>query len=323
MNKRNFILLLLCAMLLVACGPTTETTEAATEAAVATEAVTESGSESTEAETDAAQTTEEGPILFNGSSTLAPVITQIATNFNDANGSWDAVDPSLGEDAIAIYVAAGGSGQGVKAVIDGTSTFGMVAREVKDEEKEQIADYQEYKVGIDALTVAVNPNNPVVGLMDGFTKEQIVGLFSGEYATWADLDPSLPADDVVVITRDINGGAHEVFQKNIMGDTEVKADAIQASSMGELVQMVIDNPNAIGYASYGVANQNAGSVQPMKVDGVEATDATIIDGSYIIQRPLLVIGNGELTPRQQAFMDVVLGEEGQGIVEEMGFVPVK
>ena len=125
-------------MLLVACGPTTETTEAATETAVATEVVTEAGAESTETETEAAQTTEEGPILFNGSPTLAPVITQIATNFNDANGSWDAVEPSLGEDAIAIYVAAGGSGQGVKAVIDGTSTFGMVAREVKDEEKRKL-----------------------------------------------------------------------------------------------------------------------------------------------------------------------------------------
>ena len=80
--------------------------------------------------------TESNQILFNGSSTLAPVITSIATDFFDTYGTWDAYDSSLPKEDIAIYVSAGGSGQGTKAVIDGTSTFGMVARSVKDEEKE-------------------------------------------------------------------------------------------------------------------------------------------------------------------------------------------
>ena len=161
--------------------------------------------------------TESNQILFNGSSTLAPVITSIATDF------FDTYDSSLPKEDIAIYVSAGGSGQGTKAVIDGTSTFGMVARSVKDEEKEAIKDEKEYQVGIDALTIAVNPENPVTGVLDDLSTEQIVSLFSGKYATWKDLDPSLPDEKVVVITRDINGGAHEVFQKNIMGDTEVSS----------------------------------------------------------------------------------------------------
>ena len=247
--------------------------------------------------------TESNQILFNGSSTLAPVITSIATD-------------------IAIYVSAGGSGQGTKAVIDGTSTFGMVARSVKDEEKEAIKDEKEYQVGIDALTIAVNPENPVTGVLDDLSTEQIVSLFSGKYATWKDLDPSLPDEKVVVITRDINGGAHEVFQKN-MGDTEVSSEAIQASSMGELVQDIIDNKYAIGYASFGVANQNAGKVVTLKVNGVEPTKENIIDGSYIIQRPLLIVGSGDPTDVQQAFLDVILGETGQKTVEDMGFIPMK
>ena len=185
--------------------------------------------------TEASADSDSNQILFNGSSTLAPVITSMATTF------FDAYDSSLPKEDIAIYVSAGGSGQGTKAVIDGTATFGMVARSVKDEEKEAIKNEKEYQVGIDALTIAVNPANPVNDVLDDLTTEQIVGLFSGEYATWKDLDSSLPDEEVVVITRDINGGAHEVFQKNIMGDTEVKADAIQASSMGELVQDIIDN----------------------------------------------------------------------------------
>ena len=199
----------------------------------------------------------------------------------------------------------------------------MVARSVKDEEKEAIKDEKEYQVGIDALSIAVNPENPVTSIMDDLSTEQIIALFSGEYKTWHDMDASLPAEDVVVITRDINGGAHEVFQKNIMGDTEVKADAIQASSMGELVQNIIDNKYAIGYASFGVANQNTGKVVAMKVNGVEPTKENILNGSYIIQRPLLLVGSGEPTAVQQAFLDVVLGEEGQKTVEEMGFIPMK
>ena len=193
----------------------------------------------------------------------------------------------------------------------------------KDEEKEAIKDEKEYQVGIDALTIAVNPANPVNDVLDNLTTEQIVGLFSGEYATWKDLDSSLPDEEVVVITRDINGGAHEVFQKNIMGDTEVKADAIQASSMGELVQDIIDNQYAIGYASFGVANQNEGKVTPLKVNGVAATKENILDGSYIIQRPLLLVGSGDTTDVQQAFLDYVLGYEGQKTVEDMGFIPMK
>lgn len=267
--------------------------------------------------------TESNQILFNGSSTLAPVITSIATDFFDTYGTWDAYDSSLPKEDIAIYVSAGGSGQGTKAVIDGTSTFGMVARSVKDEEKEAIKDEKEYQVGIDALTIAVNPENPVTGILDDLSTEQIVSLFSGEYATWKDLDSSLPNEKVVVITRDINGGAHEVFQKNIMGDTEVSSEAIQASSMGELVQDIIDNKYAIGYASFGVANQNAGKVVTLKVNGVEPTKENIIDGSYIIQRPLLIVGSGNPTDVQQAFLDVILGETGQKTVEDMGFIPMK
>ena len=285
-------------------------------------------SESTDKKTDdkkteASASGESNQILFNGSSTLAPVITSIATNFFDKYGTWKAYDSSLPDEDIAIYVSAGGSGQGTKAVIDGTSTFGMVARSVKDEEKKAIKDEKEYQVGIDALTIAVNPQNPVTGVLDDLSTDQIVKLFSGEYKTWKDLDSSLPDEEVVVITRDINGGAHEVFQKNIMGDTDVKSDAIQASSMGELVQDIIDNPYAIGYASFGVANQNAGKVITMKVNGVEPTKENIINGSYIIQRPLLLVGSGEPTDVQQAFLDVVLGDEGQKTVEDMGFIPMK
>ena len=165
-------------------------------------------------------------ILFNGSSTLAPVIAQISTNFIEEFVTWNKVDASFPEKNVAIYVSAGGSGQGVKSVIDNSSDFGMVARSVKDAEKEQLTNLKEYKVGIDALTIAVNPNNAILKIKDNLTTEEIVKIFSGEYKNWSDLDPTLPEKEIVVVTRDIGGGAHEVFQSKVMGDATVKTDAI-------------------------------------------------------------------------------------------------
>ncbi len=262
-------------------------------------------------------------ILFNGSSTLAPVMASISTNFIEGFVTWDKVDASFPEKNIAIYVSAGGSGQGVKSVIDKTSDFGMVARSVKDSEKEQIPNLKEFKVGIDALTLGVNPNNPVLNVKDNLTKDEIVKIFSGEFKTWKDLDSSLPEKEIIVVTRDIGGGAHEVFQSKIMGDVQVKADAIQAPSMGALVTKIIENEYAIGYASFGVVNQNAGKVSTLMVDGVEASKENIVNGSYIIQRPLIAIYDGELTAPQQAFIDYVMSDDGMSVIESMGFVPVK
>jgi phosphate transport system substrate-binding protein len=93
--------------------------------------------------------------------------------------------------------------------------------------------------------------------------------------------------------------------------------------MGALVTKIIENEYAIGYASFGIVNQNAGKVSTMKVDGVEATKENIVNGSYIIQRPLIAIIDGELTAPQQAFMDYVMSEKGMEVVESMGFVPMK
>ena len=86
---------------------------------------------------------------------------------------------------------------------------------------------------------------------------------------------------------------------------------------------MFENEYAIGYASIGVSKQNAGKLVALKLDGVEATPDTIRDGSYKIQRPLLVIGKGELTPLQKSFMDYLQSDVGMQMIEKMGFIPVK
>lgn len=260
-------------------------------------------------------------MTFNGSSTLAPVISAIATDFIEGNTTWDKVDPSFPEKNISIYVSAGGSGAGVKSVIEGTSDFGMLARGVKDEEKEKIGDMKEFVLGIDALTISINPENPLLKLKDGLSTEEIMKIFSGEYKYWDDLDNSLEHKEIVVVIRDLGGGAHEVFQKSIMGDVQVREDAIQSPSMGALVTKIIENKDAIGYASFGMVNQNIGKLMPLKVDGIEPTEENIVNESYKVSRPLIVVKKGELTPEQKVFMDFVLSDKGSEIIEKMGFVP--
>ena len=261
-------------------------------------------------------------MTFNGSSTLAPVMSAIATDFIEEYTTWDKVDSSFPEENISIYVSAGGSGAGVKAVLEGTSDFGMLAREIKDEEVEKIGDMSAFTLGIDALTISVNPENPIHEIKDDLSSEEVKKIFSGEYKYWDEVDSSLEHKEIVVVIRDLGGGAHEVFQKSIMGETQVREDAIQSPSMGALVAKVIENKNAIGYASFGMVNQNEGKLIPLKVDGVEPTKENIANGSYKVSRPLIVVKKGELTKEQQAFMDVVISEKGSEIIEKMGFVPV-
>lgn len=264
------------------------------------------------------------PVMsFNGSSTLAPVIASIATDFIEKYETWNKVNAGFPKKNIIIFVSSGGSGAGVKSVLDGTSNFGMLAREVKESEKTKIKDFKEYKLGIDALTVSVNPQNPILQIKDSLSTEELQQIFSGAVKTWKQLDSRLPNKEIVVVTRDLGGGAHEVFQKKIMGSLSVKKDSIQAPSMGALVQKIISNQNAIGYASFGIVNQNEGKLIPLKVDRVAATKENIVSGAYKISRPLIVVQSGEPNSAQKAFLNVLKGAEGRAKIEKMGFVPVQ
>ncbi len=314
--KKTISVLLAVAMclFLVACAgeqKTTQTTGKAEQTQVANTAETN------------VQNKGQSAITFYGSTTLAPVVSKIATNFTEEFEKWNKVDSSLPEENIAVFVASAGSGAGVKAVIDNTADFGMLAREVKDEEKQKIKDYQEYKLGLDALTISVNPESPLLQVKDDITKEELKKIFSGEYKTWKEFDASLPAEDIVLVIRDLGGGAHEVFQKKVMGETEVAANAIQAPSMGALVQKVIENKNAIGYASFGMVRQHQDELKPLKVEGVEPTAENILSGAYDISRPLVVVGSGELTGSKAKFMEYLQSAEGTKVIEDMGFIANK
>ena len=261
-------------------------------------------------------------IAFAGSSSLAPVIASIGEAFSTEYGTWDKVNPAFPAEEIEIPVASGGSGDGPKSVIDGTADFGMLARAVKDSEKESLGEgYVEYMVASDALTVSVNKNNPVCAIMDDIDTDTLRAIFAGEIAYWDELDPSLEHKEIVVVIRDLTGGAAEVFEKQVMQGTPITENAIQTPSMGALAAKIAENEYAIGYAGYGVYNLNTDSLFAFKFNGVEPTEENILNGSYTIQRPVLFVTNRALDAAEEAFIAYIFSETGRNIVIENGYIP--
>lgn len=309
LKKASTLFLALALTLsLAACGSTT---------------TTGSGNESTgEPQSDGAF---QSSILFCGSTSLYPIMSSLASSFTEEYVTWDQVDASFPAENISIYVAPGGSGVGVSAAIDGTADFGMVAREMKDSEVEALGEnYQSFIVARDALTVSVNAQNPICDIMDDMSTETIRQIFSGEISTWDQVDPSLPAETINVYIRDLSGGAYEVFQTAVMGESEVTASATQSASMTELATNIANDPWGIGYAGFGAynkANEGGQVLVAMKVDGVEATTENILSGDYTIQRPVMFVTGAEITSSEQAFIDYIFSQVGYDVVEANGYIP--
>lgn len=290
--------------------------------AAASESKTQAEEGSTEAAKDEAF---QSDILFCGSTSLYPIISSLASSFTEEYVTWNKVDPNLPEKNISIYVAPGGSGVGASAAIDKTADFGMLARSVKDEEKQALgADYKDFVVAKDALTVSVNAENPITGVIDDMSSETIQKIFSGELTSWNQVDASLPDEKINVYIRDLSGGAYEVFQKSIMKDSQVTDTATQSASMTELANNVAGDKWAIGYVGYGAfnkANKEKTVLVAMKVDGVAANEADIKDGSYIIQRPVLFLTGDKISESEQLFIDYIFSKKGHDVVVENGYIP--
>ena len=261
-------------------------------------------------------------IKIGGSSTMAPIIAKCADNFTDEFKTWDKVDAGLPEEPIVIYVSTGGSGFGIKSALDGTFDFGMVTRDLKDEEKDQFANGSIVQLGSDVLDITVNSANPVAQVKPDLSTEELVAIFSGEIKTWKELDPALPDRPIIVAVRDVGGGASEVFDKAIMGGIPISPEALQIPSMGALAGKVMDNADTIGYVSSGLVNQNPDKLIPLSVDGIAPTLENINSGQYKIGRPLLILSKNEPDSYEQSFLDYLQSDQCMKVVEEMGYIPV-
>ena len=262
----------------------------------------------------------DGTIRIGGSTTLLPVITECASGFMEQYKTWNKVDASLPEVPILIYVTGGGSGLGIKAAMDGTVNIGMSSRNLKDSEKSQLGEHQEYLVSRDCLAFAVNKRNPLAK-MDNLTAAEVVKIFTGEAKTFKEVNPSLPAKPILVQMRDAAGGSTEILQEEILKGKTFSPNAVQVQSQGANLKKLETNASAIGYLSSVMATQSP-QLKVFSFEGVAPTNANVSNGTYKLTRPLLLIVKGSPDQASRKFIDFVLGQ-GQKIFAEHGYVPVQ
>ena len=249
----------------------------------------------------------------NGGAVAETVSGTVST---DGSTSMEKVIGALGESYMAankdvtVNYNPTGSGSGIAAVKEGTCDIGLSSRALKDEEK--AGGLKETVLAYDGIAIIVHPDNPVSDL----SIEQIAKLYTGEITNWKDVG----GDDaeIVLSGREAGSGTRDGFE-SITGTKDACAYRQELTSTGDVINTVSQNPNAIGYASLSAVGE---SVKALTVGGVKATEATVKDGSYVVQRPfVLVTKEGtELSPAAQAFFDYAISPEVADIIANAGAV---
>ena len=243
-----------------------------------------------------------GSVSTNGSTSMEKVIGALSEQFMaDNSGVTVTYDPT-------------GSGAGIEAASNGSADIGLASRALKDEEK--AGGLTETIVALDGIAVIVNADSKVADL----TVEQIGKIFTGEITNWSEVGGD--AGTISCIGREAGSGTRDGFESITDTKDACKLDQ-ELTSTGGVIEAVAGNPNAIGYASLS-AVEGKDTVKAVTVGGVACTEATVLDGSYAIQRPfVLVTKTGETrSPAAQAFFDYATSSAASQLIKAAGAVPV-
>ena len=239
-----------------------------------------------------------GVVNTDGSTSMESVMGVLGESFMEMNPD------------VTVNYNGTGSSAGITAAMDGTADIGLASRDLKDEE----TGVTQITVAKDGIAIIVNPQNPVADL----SVEQIAQIFKGEVTNWSELGGS--DGQIVPIGREAGSGTRDGFES--ITDTE---DACkyqnELTSTGEVIANVASNPNAIGYASLSAVDD---TVKAITVGGVEATEETVLDESYPIQRNFnfIISDSKELSDVAQAFVDYATSADASDLIAGAGAVPV-
>lgn len=240
-----------------------------------------------------------GAVSTDGSTSMEKVINSLGESFSAENSG------------ITVTYNPTGSGSGITAVAEGRCDIGLSSRDLKDEEKAQ--GLKETVLALDAIAVIVNPENKVSEL----TLEQIADIYTGKITNWKELG----GDDaqIVVIGREAGSGTRDGFE-SISGTEDNCKYRQELTSTGDVITTVAGNPNAIGYASLASVKD---SVKALAVNGVTPSEESTADGSYLVQRPfVLVTREGEkLSDAAQQFFDYATSDAAAEVIKAAGVVP--
>ncbi|MCF8053832.1 MAG: PstS family phosphate ABC transporter substrate-binding protein [Deltaproteobacteria bacterium] len=244
-------------------------------------------------------------IVIKGSTTVLPITQALVEAFVTANKG------------VNISVSGAGSGDGIKAIIDGTTDIAQSSRPMTEKEiallRTKGGEVVEYIVGLDALTPVVHPSNGVVNL----SLDQLNQIYQGKIRNWQEVGGV--DRPIVVVSRDTSSGTFESWHHFVMRGSKVTPRAQMLASSGAVYAAVSKNPNAIGYIGMGYVKDG---VKAVSVDGVVASLANVQAKKFPIARELYFYTNGAPQGMVAQFMQFALGKEGQRIVAREGFIPV-
>lgn len=244
-------------------------------------------------------------IVIKGSTTVLPIAQAALEAYMKKNPG------------VQISLSGGGSGEGIKALIDKTTDIATSSREIKKEEI-ALAESKGIKsvahvVAYDAIIPVVHPKNKVTNL----SIDQLSQIYQGKITNWKEVG----GEDlkIVVISRDSSSGTFESWDHFIMKKAKVTPQAQMLASNGAIVTAVSRNRYAIGYLGMGYINK---SLKPLPVDGIKASVETALSKTYPLSRELYMYTNGEPIGDVAKFIAFVKSADGQKIVAKEGFVPL-
>lgn len=244
-------------------------------------------------------------VVVVGSTTVLPITQITAEAFRAETG-------------IPVSIEGSGSGNGIRAIIDGTCDLANSSRAMSSGERENAknngVDVKEIVVAYDMIVPILHPSNPVKNL----TVDQLKAIYDGSIRNWKDVGGK--DENITIISRDTSSGTYEVWNEKILKGADVAARAQLQASSGSVLSAVAGNPRAIGYVGYGYLND---SIKPINVNNIEPTIANGRSGKYPVSRPLFKYADAKnISEQTQKYLDFLLGPEGQKLVEEAGFLPL-
>ena len=254
---------------------------------------------------DTKGTSEQKTLSISGSTSVQPLAEELAKKFNEKHPE------------VKIDIQGGGSGVGIKSAADGVVDIGMSSRELKTEE----AGLKEVKIAVDGIAVILNPANKVTDL----SKDQLMKIYTGAITNWKEVGGA--DNPITVVSREEGSGTRGAFIELTgievkEGDKKVDKTidtAITQGSTGAVITTVAQDPNAIGYASYGATKEKT-EVKMVSVGGIQISETNIYAKTYALSRPFLFLSKAEPAGAAKDFIDFIMSADGQTLVESKGYL---
>lgn len=255
--------------------------------------------------TDSSSSDLEGTITAAGSSALKPLVDEASQKFIEKNPN------------VSITVDAGGSGEGLKQVSEGTVTIGN--SDVSAEEKldaDQAKELVDHQVCVVTMAPIVNKDVTEAGVKD-LSTDQLIGIFTGQITNWKDVGG--PDEDIVVVTRPSSSGTRATFEKYALnGNAEAENKSMETDDSGVLLKNVSDTKGAIGYValSYLVDNKD---VDAVSIDGVAPTLENTYNGTYKVWTMEHMYTKGKGSKADKAFIKYIVSDDFAKTCEKLGY----